>query len=77
MYFSVHRWILKSKGKSEKEEEESKEKIKDHFNKSIEYIENESKGINYDLFKHYFNFVVPSVLAKQLYETKMKIKITS
>ena len=29
-------------------------------------MENESKGINYDLFKNYFDFVVPSVLAKKL-----------
>ena len=51
-----------------KEEEEEKE---EHGFKTImEYIEDESKGINYDLFKHYFNFVIPSVLAKQLYEMK-------
>ena len=41
--------------------------MKDHFTKFIEYIENESKDINYDLFKHYFNFVIPSALAKELY----------
>ena len=35
-------------------------------------MENESKGINYDLFKNYFDFVVPSVLAKK---TDMKQKI--
>ena len=29
---------------------------------------------NYDLFKTYFNFVVPSSLAKKLYETKGKKK---
>ena len=36
----------------------------------IKYIENESKSVNYDLFKIYFNFVTPIALAKQLYETK-------
>ena len=36
----------------------------------IKYIENESKSVNYDLFKIYFNFVAPIALAKQLYETK-------
>ena len=46
------------------------DKSEDGFKKFIEYIENESKGINYDLFKDYFNFIVPSALAKQLYETK-------
>ena len=32
------------------------------------------KDINYDLFKDYFNFSVPSALAKELYETKDKKK---
>ena len=58
----------------EESKEESEEKMKDHFTKFIEYIENESKDINYDLFKHYFNFVIPSALAKELYETKNKNK---
>ena len=47
------------------------EKIKDDFKK---FIENESKDINYDLFKDYFNFSVSNALAKQLYETKNKNK---
>ena len=51
-----------------------KKKIKDGFKKFIEYIENESTGINYDLFKDYFNFIVPSALVKKLYETKNKNK---
>ena len=51
-------------------EEESKDDIK----KFIEYIKHESKGTNYDLFKDYFNFVVPSALVKQLYATKDKNK---
>ena len=34
--------------------------------KFIEYIEDESKDINYDLFKQYFNFEVPTVLAKKI-----------
>ena len=42
--------------------------------KKLSNIENETKGINYDLFKHYFNFSVPSALAKQLYETKNENK---
>ena len=58
----------------EESKEESEEKMKDHFTKFTEYIENESKDINYDLFKHYFNFVIPSALAKELYETKNKNK---
>ena len=34
----------------------------------IEYIENKSKTINYNMFKEYFNFELPTVLTKQLYE---------
>ena len=60
---------------SEEESEENKlEKIEDGYKKFIEYIENESKGINYDLFKDYFDLVVPSALAKKLFETKDKKK---
>ena len=65
----------KSEEKSEDESEENKsEKIKDDYKKIIKYIENESKGINYDLFKNYFNFIIPSALVKNLYETKKKTK---
>ena len=53
---------------------ESEEELKDDVKKFIEYVENESKKINYDLFKNYFNFVVPKALAKQLYATKDKNK---
>ena len=58
----------------EESEEKKLEKVKDNFKKFIEYIENESKVINYDLFKDYFDLVVASVLAKKLYETKNKNK---
>ena len=51
-----------------------KKKIKDGFKQFIEYIENESVGINYDLFKDYFNFIVPSALVKKLYKAKNKNK---
>ena len=54
------------KTKEEESEENKLEKIKDNFKKFIKYIENESKGINYDLFKDYFDLVVPSVLAKKI-----------
>ena len=55
-------------------EEELKEESKDDLQKFIEYIKNESKGINYDLFKNYINFIVPMALVKQLYKTKNKNK---
>ena len=40
----------------------------------FKYIENKSKGVNNFLFKHYFNFVYPSDLAKKLFEIKDKKK---
>ena len=40
----------------------------------FKYIVNESKGINYFLFKHYFNFVKPSDLAKKIFKIKDKKK---
>ena len=43
----------------------SYKKIKDDYKKFIKYIENESEGINYDLFKDYFDLVAPTVLAKK------------
>ena len=52
------------------EEEEESDELRDVVKKFIEYIENESKRINYDLLKDYFNLVVPSALVKQLYATK-------
>ena len=63
----------KSEEESEDESEENKlEKIKDDYKKFIKYIENESKGINYDLFEDHFNFVGPSASAKKLNEIKNK-----
>ena len=58
----------------ESEEESEEESEKERFKKLLEYIENESKDINYDLFKDYFDVLVPSALAKKLYETKNKNK---
>ena len=51
-----------------KEEESKKERIK----KFIKYIEDESKGINYELFKKYFYASVPTALARKLYKAKDK-----
>ena len=55
-------------------EKSDKESERKRINKCFKYIEKESKGINYDLFKTYFNFSMPSALVKQLYETKDKNK---
>ena len=38
----------------------------------VEYIENKSKTIDYNLFKDYLSFSVPTALAKKLFETKNK-----
>ena len=63
----------KKKISEEESEEESEEKSEEkRVKKFIQYIENESKGINYDLFKYYFNFVARSILVKRLYEIKNK-----
>ena len=40
----------------------------------IEYIEDKSKTVNYDLFKEYFNVATPIFLAKQLFKIKNKNK---
>ena len=80
--FSIHWWIQikeESEEESEKESEEESEekkskKTKDDFKNFIKYIENEWQGINYNLFKYYFNFVAPIALAKKFYETKNKNK---
>ena len=51
---------------------------KDNFSETpeqkdfIEYIENKSKTINYNLFKEYFNFEPSTLLTKQLYKIKNK-----
>ena len=59
------------KSKDESEEESEEESEKERIKKFIRYIKSESKGINYDLFKDYFDFSVPSALAKKkLCETK-------
>ena len=55
------------KEESEEESEENKlEKIKDYYTKFFKYIEDESMGNNYDLFKYYFYFSVPCALAKKI-----------
>ena len=51
-----------------------KESKKERSKKFFEYIENESNDIDYDLFEDYFDFSVPSALAKKLCETKNKNK---
>ena len=53
------------KTKEEESEENKLEKIKDDYKMFFKYIEDESKDINYELFK-YFNFEVPSALAKKI-----------
>ena len=58
--------------KQKKKNQNKLEKMKDDYNKFFKYVENESKGINYELFKDYFYSSVPSTLAKKLYETKDK-----
>ena len=64
------------KSEEESEDESEEEPKEERVKKFIEYIENESNNINYDLFKDYFKFVVPSALVKKIYEIKKKKKKT-
>ena len=50
------------------------ESEKDDFNNFIEYIENESKGINYGLFKDYFNLIVPVLCQNNYMKQKIRQK---
>ena len=63
-------FTYKDKTFKTKEKEESEEEL--DKNKFFEYIENESEGINYDLFKIYFEFISPTALAKKLFQIKNK-----
>ena len=60
--------------KEKKSEEESE---KERIQKIIECIENESKVIDSDLFKNYFDFLVPRDLAKNYLKQEMKRKTMS
>ena len=60
--------------KEKKSEEKSEEELKEYINNTFTFIEEKSEGINNYLFMKYFNFLKPSALAKQLYETKDKKK---
>ena len=73
--FPYKGYVYKTKEEKleEESEEESEQEIKDDYKTFIEYIENESKGINYDFLKDYFNFVAPSALARKFY-MRQKIK---
>ena len=70
-FFPYNEKIFKTK---EKEQSEEKEELDE--NKLSKNIENESKGINYELFKKHFNYVAPTVLAKELFKTKHKKMMT-
>ena len=62
------------KTKEEKSEEIKEETKEEFINNAIPLIKKESKDINNDLFKTYFNFLAPIDLAKKLFEIKDKKK---
>ena len=62
------------KTKEEESEENKLEKMKDDYKIFLKYIEDESKSISYELFEKHFNFVSPTAITKQLYETTNKNK---
>ena len=59
--------VFKTKEELEKSEqwEESEESEELEENKSFNYIENKSKGIDHDLFKKYFDFKTATHLTKK------------
>ena len=54
------------KTKEEESEKKKLEKLKDDYNKFFKYIQDESAGINYNLFEDYSRFSVPRALAKRI-----------
>ena len=76
-YFKKGTFPFKGKVFKTKEEksEEIKEETKEEFiNNAIPLIKKESKDINNDLFKTYFNFSAPIDLAKKIFKTEDKTK---
>ena len=70
--FEKGNFLYKDNTFKKKEEESEEESEKERFKKFIEHIENKSKNINLDLFKDYFDLVVPSAFVKKLFEAKDK-----
>ena len=65
------KWIFPYKVKVFKTKvEESEEKIEKSINDGIDFIKENSKDVNNDLVKKYFDFSKPIDLANKLYETK-------
>ena len=65
--------LFEKKTQEEEESEQNKlEKVKDDYKIFVKYIEDESKDISYELLENLFYFSVPTVLVKELYETKDK-----
>ena len=63
--FRIRVMYLKQKKKNQKKNQKKDQKKKES-KKIIECIENESKVIDFDLFKNYVDFLVPSDLAKKI-----------
>ena len=68
--FLIKKMYLKQKKNQKKNQKKERSK------KIFKYIEDESKGINYDLFKEYFDFKLPTVLAKNYMIKNIKKKKT-
>ena len=66
--FRIKVIYLKQKKKNEKKNQKKEE------SKNLSNILRINQRTNYDLFKDYFKFVVPSALVKKLYEIKNKKK---
>ena len=57
-------------------DENSDEELDEEVDEKIFFqdIENESGGINYELFEKHFKFAVTTIMAKKIFETKNKNK---
>ena len=66
IFIFLKKGIFPYRGNAFKTKEESEE------NKFFKYIENESKCINYDLFRKYFDFETPTQLIKNYLKQKVK-----
>ena len=62
--------VFKTKEEEEIKEKTKEEKIEEFINNVISFIEKESKDIDNDLFKKYFDFSTPVALTKKLSEIK-------
>ena len=65
-FFHIKMIHSKPKKKNQRRNQKKNQKKNKKKNKFFEYIENEPKSLNYDLFERHFNLLAPTVLAKKI-----------